>query len=474
MKILGITKCPTGIAHTYMAAEKLESTGKALGHDVKVETQGSQGTENKLTDQDIKEADYIIIAADVAIDGKERFNGKKVLEMGIKGVIRDAAGVINSLPTTAKLQGGKVSEESSSSSNNSQGAIKQLMNGASHMIPFVVVGGLFIALALALGGTATSEGMVVESQFWLTVNEIGGAAFGLMYPILAGFIAYSISGRAALAPAMICAQVAVTPSILGTEAGTGFLGCIVVGYAAGYLVKWMNSWNVPKSIKPVMPIFVIPLVGVSLISGAFILLLGSPIAWLMEGLNSLLASLSANSSSAIILGLLLGAMVAVDMGGPVNKVAFLFGVASIAEGNPQIMGAVACAIPVPPLAMGLATLLDKKVFTEEEQGSGISALLMGLIGITEGAIPFASADPKRVLPSVIAGSAVAGALGMVFGITDNVPHGGPIVGVLGATNNFLMFLVCIIAGTVVASTLCVALKRKKVNSKSKELKSQNA
>ena len=362
MKILGVTKCPTGIAHTYMAAEKLESTGKALGHEVKVETQGSQGTENKLTDQDIKEADYIIIAADVAIDGKERFNGKKVLEMGIKSVIRDAEGVINSLPTAAKIQGGKVSE-STSSSDSSQSAIKQLMNGASHMIPFVVVGGLFIALALALGGTATSEGMVVESKFWLTVNDIGGAAFGLMYPILAGFIAYSISGRAALAPAMICAQVAVTPSILGTEAGTGFLGCIVVGYAAGYLVKWMNSWNVPKSIKPIMPIFVIPLVGVSVISAAFILLLGSPISWLMEGLNSLLASLSSNPSAAVILGLVLGAMVAVDMGGPVNKVAFLFGVASIAEGNPQIMGAVACAIPVPPLSMGLATLLDKKVFT---------------------------------------------------------------------------------------------------------------
>lgn len=467
MKILGITKCPTGIAHTYMAAEKLESTGKALGHEVKVETQGSQGTENKLTDQDIKEADYIIIAADVAIDGRERFNGKKVLEMGIKGVIRDAAGVINSLPTQAKLQGGKVSE-ASSSSDGSQSAIKQLMNGASHMIPFVVVGGLFIALALALGGTATSEGMVVESKFWLTVNEIGGAAFGLMYPILAGFIAYSISGRAALAPAMICAQVAVTPSILGTEAGTGFLGCIVVGYAAGYLVKWMNSWNVTKSIKPVMPIFVIPLVGVSIISAAFILLLGSPISWLMEGLNSLLASLSANPSAAVILGLVLGAMVAVDMGGPVNKVAFLFGVASIAEGNPQIMGAVACAIPVPPLAMGLATLLDKKVFTEEEQGSGISALLMGLIGITEGAIPFASADPKRVLPSIIAGSAVAGAMGMIFGITDNVPHGGPIVGVLGATNNFLMFLVCIAAGTIVAAMLCIALKRKNAHSDAKD------
>lgn len=458
MKIVGVTKCPTGIAHTYMAAEKIEQAAKALGYEAKVETQGSQGTENRLTAQDIKEADYVLISADVAIDEKDRFNGKMVHEMGIKGVIADAEKVIKELPQTAKKQGG-VASQGESEGSGAGSAIKMLMNGASHMIPFVVVGGLFIALSIALGGKATADGMVVSGVFWEKMNAIGSAAFGLMYPILAGFLAFAIAGRASLAPAMICAQVAVSADILGTKAGTGFLGCILVGYAAGYLTKWFNSWNVPKALKPIMPIFVIPLLGTGLISGAFILVLGKPIAWLMTALNSLLASLAASPATAIPLGLVLGAMVAVDMGGPVNKVAFLFGVASIAEGNPEIMGAVACAIPVPPLAMGVATFIARKKFTEEEQGSGLSAFLMGLIGITEGAIPFASADPKRVLPSIIIGSAVAGALGMVLGITDSVPHGGPIVGVLGATNSLPLFLVCIAVGTAVAGVLYSFLKK---------------
>jgi PTS system fructose-specific IIC component/PTS system mannose-specific IIC component len=459
MKIIGVTKCPTGIAHTYMAAEKLEQAAKALGHEVKIETQGSQGTENLLKPKDIETADYVIIAADVAIDDKERFNGKKVLEMGIKGAIKNPEEVIKNIANTSKVQKAGISQIDYSTGGDVTNALKQLTNGASHMIPFVVVGGLFIALSLAVGGNPTADGMKITSPFWQKISDIGAAGFGLMYPILAGFIAFSIAGRAALAPAMISAQVAVSPSILGTTAGTGFLGCIVVGYAAGHLVKWFNTWPVPKAIKPIMPIFVIPLLGVGIISAAFILLLGAPISWLMIGLNSLLAALSANSSTAIILGLVLGAMVAVDMGGPVNKVAFLFGVASIASGNPQIMGSVACAIPVPPLAMGLATLINKKKFTEEEHGSGISALLMGLIGITEGAIPFASADPKRVLPSIIVGSGVAGALGMLMGITDSVPHGGPIVGVLGATNNLLLFFVCILAGTLVGAFMVVGLKK---------------
>lgn len=462
MKIVGVTKCPTGIAHTYMAAEKLETMGKELGMEIKIETQGSQGTENKLTAKEIADADYVVIAADVAIDEKDRFNGKKVLEMPIKGAIKDPKKVLTTLNETAKLQGGAVVTEASGQTGSEAGNVmKYLMNGASHMIPFVVVGGLFIALALAIGGTPTDEGMQITSTFWLAVNNIGAASFGLMYPILAGFIAFAIAGRAAFVPAMVGAQVAVSPTILGTEAGTGFIGCIVAGYAAGYLVKWMNGWKVPKAIKPVMPIFVIPLISVSIISAAFILILGQPIAWLMNGLNSLLAMLSASPSTAIPLGLVLGAMVAVDMGGPINKVAFLFGVASIAEGNPQIMGAVAAAIPVPPLGLGLATFIAKKKFTEEEQGSGLSAFLMGLIGITEGAIPFASADPKRVIPSIIAGSAVAGALAAVFGITDVVPHGGPIVGILGATNNLLLFLVCIAVGTVITALLVSALKKEK-------------
>lgn len=458
MKIVGVTKCPTGIAHTYMAAEKIEKACQKLGYSCKVETQGSQGTEHTLTAAEIAAADYVLIAADVATDNKERFNGKMVTELPIKPVIKDAEGVVQALPQTSKQQAGSVA--ASSSTTEAISPMKALTNGASHMIPFVVVGGLFIALALSLGGTPTDAGMQITSRFWLCVNDIGAAAFGLMYPILAGYIAFSIAGRAALAPAMIGAQVAVSPSILGTSAGTGFLGCIVAGFAAGYLVKWINTWPVPKALKPIMPIFVIPLIGTGIIAAAFVLILGNPISILMEALNSALAYLSGNTSTAILLGLLLGAMVAVDMGGPINKVAFLFGTAEIAAGHPEVMGAVAAAIPVPPLAVGLATFLARNLFDEEEKASGLSAFLMGLIGITEGAIPFASADPKHILPSIIIGSSVAGALASVFGITDVVPHGGPIVGVLGATNNLPLFLVCIAVGTIIAAGLVLFFRKR--------------
>lgn len=463
MKILGVTKCPVGVAHTYMAAEKLEIVGKKLGHEMKIETQGSQGVENSLTDEDIKNCDYIIIAADVAIEGKDRFAGKKVIEVPIKEAIKSAKILIENLPTTAKIQEGKV-ENKSDKKSASGGSVKELMNGVSHMIPFVVVGGLFIALAIAIGGNPTASGMVIpEGSIWNKVSAIGGIGFTLMIPILAGFIAMSIAGRAALAPAMICAMVANDGAILGTSNGTGFIGAIIVGFMAGYLVKWMNTWKVPKDLRAVMPIFVIPIISVSVISAALILILGAPISWVMDGLNLMLAYLAANPALSIVLGLVLGAMVAIDMGGPINKTAFLFGVASIAAGNPLVMGAVACAIPVPPLAMGLATFIAKDKFTEEERGAGLSAFLMGLIGITEGAIPFASGDPKRVIPSIVVGSAIAGAMGMVLKITDNVPHGGPIVGLLGATSNLLLFLAAIAIGTVVAALLLIAIKKKSLN-----------
>ncbi|QKN23172.1 PTS fructose transporter subunit IIC [Caproicibacterium lactatifermentans] len=470
MKIVGVTKCPVGIAHTYLAAEKLEKAAKALQYEVKIETQGAQGTENKLTPEDVASADYVIVAADVAIEGKERFNGKKTLVLPIKDVIKDASGVLQSLPTRAQTyssseegteEGEAEKKESSGDVSAGKTAMKQLMNGVSYMIPFVVVGGLFIAVSISCGGTPTAKGMVVSPGFWSKVNQIGSMGFNLMIPILAGFIAYAISGRAALAPAMISAMVANSKEILGTSAGTGFLGAILVGYLAGYLVKWMNSWRVSKSLRPVMPIFVIPILGTAAVSAALILFLGAPISWLMTALNNALTFLSKNPATAIPLGLLLGAMIGVDMGGPINKVAFLFGTASIVTGTPQIMGAVACAIPVPPLAMGLATLVGKKCFDEEERAAGIPALLMGLIGITEGAIPFASCDPKRAIPSIVVGSSVASALGMVLGITDVVPHGGPIVGFLGATNSLPLFLLTIGVGTVVSMLMVIALKSRK-------------
>ena len=469
MKIVGVTKCPTGIAHTYLAAEKIEKSCKAHGYEVKVETQGSQGTENELTKQDIASADYVLIAADVAIDGKDRFNGKKVQEMPIKPIIKDVDAVIAALPDNAKIQEGASASEEMVQENVDP--VKCLMNGASHMIPFVVVGGLYLALSITLGGHATSDGMVVDTPFWSQMNLIGSQAFSLMYPILAGFIAFSIAGRASLAPAMIGAEVAVNSNILGTQAGTGFLGCIIMGFAAGYLVKWMNTWKVPEAIKPIMPIFVIPLIGTGIITTLFILILAQPVSWLMTALTSLLSALSSNPATGIILGAVIGCMIAFDMGGPVNKVAFLFGVASITAGTPEIMGMVAAAIPVPPLACGLATFLYKKGYSEEQHGSGLSAFLMGLIGITEGAIPFAAEDPGRVLPCIMVGSAVSAALANVFGITDVVPHGGPIVGFLGATNNLGLYLVAIAAGTIVGGLLLVTLrkaKERKLSTKSVE------
>ncbi|KAF0335186.1 PTS fructose transporter subunit IIC [Pediococcus acidilactici] len=463
-KIVGVTKCPVGIAHTYMAAEKLKAAAEAAGYEAKVETQGASGTENPLTQAEIDAADYVILAVDVAIDGMERFNGKKVLFSKTSAAIKDSAALVEKVTDVPVYYAGKTSAASTQTTDNAKGqnpAIKQLLNGVSHMIPFVVVGGLFIALSIALGGHPTANaGMVVTpGTIWSSMNQIGTLGFTLMIPILAGFTAHAIAGRAALAPAMIGAMVANSPDILGTKAGTGFLGAILVGFAAGYLVKWMNSWPIPKNLRSVMPIFVIPLLGTAIISAAFIYLLGGPISALMTLLQNMLDTLSASPSTSVLLGLILGAMVAIDMGGPINKVAFLFGVASITAGNPMIMGAVACSVSVPPLSSGLATLIRPDLnVNEEERSAGISAMLMALIGITEGAIPLATTRPGQVFPGIIIGSAVAGATGMIFKITDAVPHGGPIVGVLGATNNLGLFIIAILTGTAVSVLIIAILK----------------
>lgn len=467
-KIVGVTKCPVGIAHTYMAAEKLTQAAKDMGYEIKVETQGASGTEDELTTQDIKEAEFVVFAADVAVDGMERFIGKKIIYGDTPTAIKDSKELINRYHNASIYQGNKEeTEENTSATTSSQGqsrpAVKQLLNGVSHMIPFVVVGGLFIALAIAFGGHPTSTGMVIpKDTIWFKMNAIGNFGFTLMIPILAGYIADAIAGRAALAPVMISAMVANSPDILGTKAGTGFLGAILIGYVGGYLVKWINTWKIPKDLRPVMPIFVIPLLGTIILSAAFIYILGGPISWLMTALESMLTFLSKNPSTSIILGAIMGLMVATDMGGPVNKVAFLFGVASITAKTPQIMGIVACSVAVPPLTVGISTLVWGKLFSEEERSASIPAILMGLIGITEGAIPFATANPARVFPSIMIGSAVAGAIGAVMGITDVVPHGGPIVGILGATNNLLLFFVAIIIGVIVGTLILITLQKRAI------------
>lgn len=574
MKIIGVTKCPTGIAHTYMAAARIEKECERLGYEVKVETQGSQGTENKLTKREIAKADYVIIAADVVIEEPERFYGKRVLKTRIKPLLKNTQGVFERLEQDSFIMGGaSFQKENNQNRNENSGNIEnfqnknikdknaeniedknienrekngdaatqnityqnainrsriventqenqkaekivgkdyrkeleneqllagddkakrsnknsknkivkikkekkqekepkapsdidiigQLMNGASYMIPFVVVGGLLVSLSLSMGGQTSADGTVVYIGLWNKVHAIGNLAFTLMYPILSGFIAFSIAGRASLAPAMIGAMVATDGEILGTEGGTGFIGCIIVGYLVGYLVKWMNSWNIAKEFKPMMPIFIIPLTGVAVVSALFIFVLGKPVTLITDLLNSLLVQLAKNPSSAVVLGIVLGAMVGIDMGGPINKVAFFFGVTSIAQGNLQIMGIVSTSIAVAPLSMGIAAVVGKDKFTPEEKSAGIYTIFMGIIGISEGAIPFAASDPGHVLPAVVAGSALTGAAAAVCGVTSAVPHGGLVVALFKATNYMSLYFLCVMAGTALSVAIVLAFKRR--------------
>lgn len=574
MKIIGVTKCPTGIAHTYMAAARIEKECERLGYEVKVETQGSQGTENKLTKREIAKADYVIIAADVVIEEPERFYGKWVLKTRIKPLLKNTQGVFERLEQDSFIMGGaSFQNENNQNRNENSGNIEnfqnknakdknaentedknienrekngdavkqnityqnainrsriventqenqkaekivgkgyrqeleneqsiagnnkakqsdknnknkivktkkekkqekepkdlsdidiigQLMNGASYMIPFVVVGGMLVSLSVSMGAQTSADGTVVYIGLWNKIHAIGNLAFTLMYPILSGFIAFSIAGRATLAPAMIGAMVATDGEILGTEGGTGFIGCIIVGYLVGYLVKWMNSWNLAKEFKPMMPIFIIPLTGVAVVSALFIFVLGKPVTLITDLLNSLLVELAKNPSSAVVLGIVLGAMVGIDMGGPINKVAFFFGVTSIAQGNLQIMGIVSTSIAVAPLSMGIAAVVGKDKFTPEEKSAGIYTIFMGIIGISEGAIPFAASDPGHVLPAVVAGSALTGAAAAVCGVTSAVPHGGLVVALFKAANYMSLYFLCVMAGTALSIAIVLAFKRR--------------
>lgn len=572
MKIIGVTKCPTGIAHTYMAAARIEKECERLGYEVKVETQGSQGTENKLTKREIAKADYVIIAADIVIEEPERFYGKRVLKTRIKPLLKNTQGIFERLEQDSFIMGGasfqnendqnrnensgnaedfqnkntkdknaentedknienrekngdavnqnityqnainrsriventqenqkaekivgkdyrkELENEQSIAGNNKAkqsdknnkivktkkekkqekeskdlsdiDIIGQLMNGASYMIPFVVVGGLLVSLSLSMGAQTSADGTVVYIGLWNKIHAIGNLAFTLMYPILSGFIAFSIAGRVTLAPAMIGAMVATDGEILGTEGGTGFIGCIIVGYLVGYLVKWMNSWNLAKEFKPMMPIFIIPLTGVAVVSALFIFVLGKPVTLTTDLLNSLLVELAKNPSSAVVLGIVLGAMVGIDMGGPINKVAFFFGVTSIAQGNLQIMGIVSTSIAVAPLSMGIAAVVGKDKFTPEEKSAGIYTIFMGIIGVSEGAIPFAASDPGHVLPAVVAGSALTGAAAAVCGVTSAVPHGGLVVALFKATNYMSLYFLCVMAGTALSVAIVLAFKKR--------------
>jgi fructose PTS system EIIBC or EIIC component len=335
---------------------------------------------------------------------------------------------------------------------------RHLMNGVSFMVPFIVVGGLLIAIALTLGGEKTPGGIVIpDDSFWKTIEKIGGASFTFMVPILAGFIAYSIADRPGLAPGIIGGYIAANGSFYGSEAGAGFLGGIIAGFLAGYVALAIKKVKVPKAIQPIMPIIIIPVLASLIVGLAFVFLIGAPVAGVFEGLTAWLAGMQGTSS--LLLALILGAMISFDMGGPVNKVAFLFGSAMIGEGNYEIMGPIAAAICIPPIGMGVATFLNKRKFQAGEREAGKAAFTMGLFGITEGAIPFAAQDPLRVIPSIMAGSMTGSVIAMLGKVGDRVAHGGPIVAVLGAVDNVLMFFVAVIAGVFVTAFLVNFLKK---------------
>lgn len=459
MKLLAVTSCPNGIAHTYMAAENLQKTADKLGVQMKIETQGGIGVENELTEQDIREADGIIIVADRVVN-KDRFVGKKLLVVGVQDGIRKPGELIQKIISgNVPLYHSQSKIVESNQQERKQNPIyRHLMNGVSFMVPFIVVGGLLIAIALTLGGEKTPGGLVIpEGSFWKTIEQIGGASFTFMVPILAGYISYSIADKPGLVPGMIGGYIAATGSFYGSESGAGFLGGIIAGFLAGYIALGIKKLKVPKAIQPIMPIIIIPVFTSLIVGLAFVFIIGAPVAQVFVSLTAWLAGMQ--GSSSILLALILGAMISFDMGGPVNKVAFLFGSAMIGEGNYEIMGPIAAAICIPPIGMGLATFIGKGKFQDSEREMGKASFTMGLFGITEGAIPFAAQDPLRVIPSIMAGSMTGAAIAMIGHVGDRVAHGGPIVAVLGAVDNVFMFFVAVIVGSAVTAVLVNVLKK---------------
>ncbi|MCD8801712.1 fructose-specific PTS transporter subunit EIIC [Mammaliicoccus sciuri] len=477
MKILAITSCPNGIAHTYMAQEKLEQAAKEMGIDIKVETQGGVGAENVLTSKEIREADGIIIAADRQVD-LSRFDGKRLINESVREGIHNPKLLIQRIiDQDAHIHhekgGNKQTHDDEEQKSGLQMVYQHLMNGVSFMVPFIVVGGLLMAIALTLGGDTTPEGLKIpDDSFWKSIESIGSLAFSFMVPILAGYIAVSIADKPGLVPGMIGGAIAADGSFYGSEAGAGFLGGIVAGFLAGYIAKWIKNIKIPKAMAPIMPIIIIPIISSIIVGLIFIFVIGAPIASIFEGLTTWLKGMQGTNS--IILALIIGAMIAFDMGGPVNKVAFLFGSALIAEGNYAVMGMVAVAVCTPPIGLGLATFINKRKFNKGEIEMGKASFTMGLFGITEGAIPFAAQDPLRIIPANMIGAMVAAAIAAIGGVGDRVAHGGPIVAVLGGIDKILWFFIAVIIGSSVTMLVTLLLKKKEATVASPEMESSNS
>lgn len=463
--IVAVTACPTGIAHTYMAAEAIEKKAKELGYQVKVETRGSAGAKNVLTDDEIAKATGVIVACDTNVP-TDRFDGKKVIECQVSDGINKTEELVKRIAAgdapVFKASGKKEASHSSVGGKESIGhqIYKHLMNGVSHMLPFVVGGGILIAIAFLIDGFSVDLNSLPADQRanFGTITQgaalfkgIGGTAFGFMLPILAGFIAMSIADRPSLAVGFVGGSIAAN----GTS---GFLGALVAGFVAGYIVNLLKKIfsKLPESLDGVKPVLLYPLLGIFLVGIIMQFVVEPPIGALNIAINNGLNGL--NGASAVVLGVLLGGMMAIDMGGPVNKAAYVFGTASIAAGNYNIMAAVMIGGMVPPIAIALATIFFKNKFTAEERKAGPTNFIMGLSFITEGAIPFAASDPLHVLPACAVGSAVAGGLSMAFGCTLMAPHGG--IFVVPTIGNPLMYLVALVIGSFIACGLLGLLKKK--------------
>ncbi len=448
-KLVAITACPTGVAHTFMAAEALQQAAIRKGYDLQVETRGSVGARNVLEAQAIDEANVVLLAADIEVD-ITRFAGKRVFRCGTGVALKQPDATLDrALEEGAVLAGGATANTGGEQKGEKTGVYKHLLTGVSYMLPMVVAGGLLIALSFVFGIEAFKE----EGTLAAALMKIGGeTAFQLMVPLLAGYIAYSIADRPGLAPGMI-------GGLLAGTLGAGFIGGIIAGFVAGYAAKAVSRWiPLPASIESLKPILIIPLLA-SLVTGlVMIYVVGTPVAKMLAGLTEFLDTMG--TSNAILLGLLLGTMMCVDLGGPVNKAAYAFSVGLLASQSYAPMAATMAAGMVPPIGMGIATLIARRKFAQTEREAGKAALVLGCCFISEGAIPFAAKDPLRVIPASIAGGALTGALSMAFGAKLLAPHGGLFVLLIpNAINHALLYLAAILAGSLVTGVIYAVIKR---------------
>ncbi|MFG6117474.1 fructose-specific PTS transporter subunit EIIC [Halobacillus sp. MO56] len=458
-RILAVTACPTGIAHTYMAADKLKETAKEKGINIKVQTNGSSGVKNRLTEQDIQDADAIIVAADTKVE-MEGFKGKPVIEVPVAKAIHEPDKLLDrAVNKDAPIYqgGGNTSERSSNEGNQRSGIYKHLMNGVSNMLPFVVGGGILIAISFLFGINAADPSSDEYNRFAEMLSIIGGDnAFFLLVPVLAGFIASSIADRPGFAPGMVGGLIAITTGVEGTS-GSGFLGGLIAGFLAGYLTLGIKKMleGLPDMLDGLKTVLFYPVLAI-FGTGMVMLLINPPLTRIYSGVLSWLEGMG--GTNLAVVGLLLGGMMAIDMGGPINKAAYTFGLAMIDAQNYEFIAAIMAGGMVPPLAMGIATLIFKNKFSPQEREAGKTALPLGAFFITEGAIPFAAADPVRVIPSLVVGSAVAGSLTMLFGIQLFAPHGGIFVFPL-VEGGWYLYTIAILIGSFISALIVGFLKK---------------